>query len=360
VLHHRNTTDKLLIVETYLGCKNQSKEEQYLQKIEKHIEVSSSPYVYGLLIKWATVKNNISLQWISKDTLIRKQKTNEKNIYYKGNYVIDSYKSFKIPVVKTEPYIVGLLDILGAQTALENLKKEKLFVNILNRNYHLLDFLKVSNGTMNFLSPDEVIIRIYSDNILFLQRSHHPPMPLWDFNLIRAYMAKYQMLLLSSGLASRGYITQGKLFINNTFVIGNALVKVHKAEENIVKYPRVVIDPLLMKLLPDQVHRYPYPPDPLLRKDRIDGYYFLDYYKTLLIAGGKVWHRELYMATMTIVTEFKNSTEQTFPKWYWLAKYHNRFCKTNSCVEFIIPENIIKTKQKEISRHPKNQINSKV
>jgi len=346
IIHRRNTSERLLLIETQLLSRNQSLKEQALQKIKDYITDDNNPYPYGLLINLAKERNKVFLQWLCPKTIKRQQQAKQSKIQYKNNYFVESYKSFKIPPIKTEMYIVGLLDILGTKNSLYNQKKENLFINILNRNYHLLDFLKIS-GMGNWLIKDEVIIKIYSDNIIFAQKTQCPKAPLMDFNIIRSYIATYQMFLLASGFASRGYITQGRLFINNSFVIGDALVKAHIAEENIVKFPRVVIDPELMKLLPDQVHHYPYPPDPLLKKDRIDGYYFLNYYKTLLI-NGKIWHRQLYSITQTIIEQFNNSDGLTYPKWHWVIKYHNRFCKNNNCNEFIIPDNFIRGKQREI------------
>ena len=216
------------------------------------------------------------------------------------------------------------------------------------------------NGTLKYLRPDgktqvtveyddnNVIIRIDSDNIIFAQKSTCASAPFFDFNIIRLYMAFFQLYLLSSGLFSRGFITQGKLFINDSFIIGSALVKVHEAEKEIAKYPRVVIDPQLMQLLPDQIHQYPFPPDPLLKKDRIDGYYFLNYYQTMFLDGKKIWYRAISNVTKTIINNLRQSNQETFPKLYWLVKYHNNFCKKNHCEEFIIPKDFITQIQRRV------------
>ena len=162
-------------------------------------------------------------------------------------------------------------------------------------------------------------------------------------------MAHYQLFLLSNELLSRSFITQGKLFINDSFIIGSALVKVHEGEEQIAKYPQVVIDPELMKLLPDQVHRYPFPPYPLLKKDRADGLYFLYYYQTIFIQErNKIWHRALFDVTYTIKENLEKSDIKTFPKIYWLIKYHNSFCRKNHCEEFMISQDLINKKKRTL------------
>ena len=48
IVHHRNSQDRLLIIRTELSCKNRSKKEQHLSKIESFIETSNNSYQYGL------------------------------------------------------------------------------------------------------------------------------------------------------------------------------------------------------------------------------------------------------------------------------------------------------------------------
>ena len=348
VVHRRSIEDRLLIVRTELSCNNRSKKEQHLSKIESFIETSKSHYEYGLFINWAPNRSQVKLTWLSPSIIQKQRLLEHTKIQETEKYFIESHRSFRIPKAKPETYIVGVLDILGAEKKLENVKSESDFVSLLNRNYHLLDFLK-SAGVNNPFYNDNVIVRIYSDNILFAQKSMCKAAPMFDFYILRLYMAHYQLYLLSNGLLSRGFITQGKLFINDSFVIGSALVRVHKGEEEIAKYPRVVIDPELMKLLPDQIHRYPFPPDSLLKKDRTDGLHFLNYYQTIFIQEkNKIWHRLLFGITYTIKENLEKSDLKIFPKVYWLIKYHNCFCRKNHCDEFIIPQDLINKKKREL------------
>ena len=348
VIHHRNTQEQLLIIQTVLSCRNQSKIVQDLEKIENFIDGYNDCYIYGLFINWAPFQKQLSLKWLSKSIIVKKKTLDHKKIKESDKYVIDSYQPYKIPKITTSCYIVGLLDILGAKKELNNARSALMFINSLNRNYHLLDSIKTS-GKSNMILNDKVIIRIYSDNIIFAQKSINKA-PLFDFFMIRLYMAEYQLLLLSNGLLSRGFITQGNLYINDSFIIGSALVKVHEAEKDIAKYPRVVIDPQLMRYLPDQIHQYPFPPDPFLKKDRIDGNHFLNYYQALILENEKIWHRALFDVSYVISEKFKLSNQETFPKLYWLVKYHNSFCKKYQCDEFKISQDLIENKKKEIKR----------
>ena len=347
IIHRRNTQDNLLIIQIELNSRNQSKTEQNLSLIKSYINDSGNPYEYGLILNWGPSQDQVLLTWLGHKNFKGQESHSHKKIREEGNYIKDSNRHYKIPKVEPEIYVVGLLDILGTKEKLKNATSELRFINSLNRNYLFLDFLKTS-GMGNFIIQDNVIIRIYSDNIIFAQKSTCASAPFFDFNIIRLYMAFFQLYLLSSGLFSRGFITQGKLFINDSFIIGSALVKVHEAEKEIAKYPRVVIDPQLMQLLPDQIHQYPFPPDPLLKKDRIDGYYFLNYYQTMFLDGKKIWYRAISNVTKTIINNLRQSNQETFPKLYWLVKYHNNFCKKNHCEEFIIPKDFITQIQRRV------------
>lgn len=134
------------------------------------------------------------------------------------------------------------------------------------------------------------------------------------------------------------------------------MVRVHEAEKSIAKYPRVVIDPALMRLLPDQIHQYPLPPDPFLKKDRVDGHYFLNYYHALILNEDKIWYQLLSGVTQIIITSFAKANQDIFPKLYWLVKYHNNFCRKTHCDEFIIPQHFIVQKQREIMRLSKKTL----
>ena len=142
IIHHRNSQENLLIIQTALSCNNQSKKEQNLSKIKRHINCSDSSYQYGLFINWAPSRNQVSLTWLSHSILKRQESLNHRKEKEDGKYYIESYSAFKTPRVKPDNYIVGLLDILGAQERLKNAMSELTFINSLNYNYYFLDYLK--------------------------------------------------------------------------------------------------------------------------------------------------------------------------------------------------------------------------
>ena len=69
VIHHRNAQDNLLIIQTELSCRNQSKIEQDLLKIEAYINKFDRSYAYGLFINWAQSLDQVSLRWRSHSIL---------------------------------------------------------------------------------------------------------------------------------------------------------------------------------------------------------------------------------------------------------------------------------------------------
>ena len=72
--------------------------------------------------------------------------------------------------------------------------------------------------------------------------------------------------------------------------------------------------------------------------------------RTMVTKPYKIWHRALFDAIDTISKNLKEAVSDTFPKVYWLVKYHNDFCRKNHCDEFIISQDVIMQKQKEIKK----------
>lgn len=171
IIHRRNSQDNLLVIQTELSCRNQNKKERDLLIIENYINESEDSYAYGLFINWAPSRNRVSLRWKSQSIIDREKAHERDTIKEDGNYYFDTYRPYRIPRLKTETYIVGLIDILGTKKAINKANREIEFINTLNHNYLLLDYLK-NFGMHNFFDKDDVIIRIYSDNIIF---AHYCP-----------------------------------------------------------------------------------------------------------------------------------------------------------------------------------------
>ena len=78
IIHHRNSRENLLVIQTALSCHNQIKEEQNLSKIKNYINDSDRSYQYGLFINWAASRDQVSLAWLSHNILKRKESLNHK------------------------------------------------------------------------------------------------------------------------------------------------------------------------------------------------------------------------------------------------------------------------------------------
>lgn len=70
----------------------------------------------------------------------------------------------------------------------------------------------------------------------------------------------------------------------------------------------------------------------------------------MFIERSKIWHRAIFDATKTIIDNLRQPKQEILPKLYWLAKYHNSFCKKYHCDEFIIPQEIITKMQRLVKR----------
>lgn len=119
IIHRRNSQDNLLVIQTELSCRNQSKKERDLLKLESYINQSADSYVYGLFINWAPSRNRVSLHWKSHSIIDQEKARERDKIKEAGNYFLELYRPYSIPRIKTETYIVGLIDILGTNNELK-------------------------------------------------------------------------------------------------------------------------------------------------------------------------------------------------------------------------------------------------
>jgi len=123
--------------------------------------------------------------------------------------------------------------------------------------------------------------------------------------------------LLLAGHLTRGAVVRGKLHHDSSHILGPALVKAHKIESKIAKYPRIVVDdsarPLLAQLFADEGR--------LIRADS-DGLYVLD-----CLSHFDRPERELEEARERIRIWAQRRAEQyagderRYPKYEWLLNF---------------------------------------
>lgn len=147
-------------------------------------------------------------------------------------------------------HVAAFVDLLGASEAIKN-DTHDTNLNTVNYLIHTAKDMLSAYGTHN---SNQVHVKAFSDNIVFAIETENlvkekKQQAIHDLCLI---LSIFQMRAFSFGVLLRGAITVGKLYIDDTFVWGKALLKGYKLESKTAIYPRIVVDESVLKWLPYQ------------------------------------------------------------------------------------------------------------
>ena len=139
---------------------------------------------------------------------------------------------------KTSNHIIAYLDILGAKDMICN---DNNFDFLNHLNMFMEDAIEESGGGI-FPKEEEIYIKIFSDNILLAielkENDEHK-----DNNIATLFntVANIYNEILRYGYLIRGAIVEGEFFHNDIIVYGKSLVEAVQLEENVAKYPRILV-----------------------------------------------------------------------------------------------------------------------
>lgn len=248
--------------------------------------------------------------------------------------------------MEVQNHIVLFLDILGYSNIISNCKDKQM------ENYYLDKIHSIIFNLSRFIEKRHICIDqqnnslhlsrfrslLFSDNILFFAPYKN------EIDKCNLYMnllyglSEFLVRYIKEDIFFRGGITAGNLYYDENlhFVFGSGLVKAYTLESSVAKYPRIVIDNELK-------------PSPILwgitQENEI---YYLDYLSLghSLIRDSDIQEHVKMEYFSSCLKEQKNAIskayqkylkdERVFPKYQWLAKYHNDYCKRNGFNQFII------------------------
>lgn len=157
-----------------------------------------------------------------------------------------AYRTGKIRYPQTQlctsKYCVAYLDILGSKNLINDDKNNE-FLNYLN--------LLCSDALLEASSNKDIFIKIFSDNILLAVSTECEIQTRKErIEALINRVGNIQNEILCYGYLVRGAIVEGDFFDNNIIVYGKRLVEAVQIEENVAKYPRVIVQKEISKLLP--------------------------------------------------------------------------------------------------------------
>ena len=139
---------------------------------------------------------------------------------------------------KTSNHIIAYLDILGAKDMICN---DNNFDFLNHLNMFMEDAIEESGGGI-FPKEEEIYIKIFSDNILLaIELKENDEQRENKITILLNTVANIYNEILRYGYLIRGAIVEGKFFHNDIIVYGKSLVEAVQLEENVAKYPRILV-----------------------------------------------------------------------------------------------------------------------
>ena len=179
-------------------------------------------------------------------------------------------------MINVTKHMVAYIDILGSKDAILH-DHNDYYLNTINTCF---ERVKANTSWMRLSGTEGCTIKIFSDNIVIAIPSdfacvnnNHPTIVL---NRMHAALCAIQREFLKHEILIRGGLSFGKLYIDDIFIWGKALIDAYNVEDGIAIYPRIVIDQsihVLNAYRPDPAEMYE---SNCIRAD-FDGCYYFDY-----------------------------------------------------------------------------------
>lgn len=163
-------------------------------------------------------------------------------------------------------HFIAFLDILGfsnmVKSDFESPTQNKTFLNKLFEIYKYTSNLHESSLGLNIIQ--------FSDSIVL-----SVPFSEESFSQFISVIATYQYDLFCEGIICRGRIASGKQFLQEGFLFSNGLIEAYMIENEIAKYPRIVVSTDLIELIykNGEIDKN----IPLIKEN--DGLFFVDFLK---------------------------------------------------------------------------------
>jgi hypothetical protein len=152
-------------------------------------------------------------------------------------------------VEESKQSIVAFVDILGTKKLVEeNGDDAEIVSKIRSVIEHSVNTAKKSYVSMRL----SLNIKIYtfSDNIAFCVECPNNTSISTCFIYVASIVNNlYWNIMTKCGLMLRGAMTYGKVFADNNFLFGEALVNAHELESSVAIYPRIIIDKIFADII---------------------------------------------------------------------------------------------------------------
>lgn len=214
--------------------------------------------------------------------------------------------------LKLHNCIVSFIDILGSTKAIQDNAQKSL--NIVHDAY--IESLKLFEKvfTNKRIKP---MVKIFSDNIV-IAANREGESGHGAFLAVCMMSAIIHLEFLKRKLLTRGAISTGNFFCDDTMVWGTGLVNSYLLENKVAIYPRIIIDPKLIGELKIAIDGEKYHSYKWLKQDE-DGLFFVHYYNDSV--SNKEYLKLLLLEIVeTKIVEYTDKIE-ICQKWLWYRSF---------------------------------------
>jgi hypothetical protein len=247
-----------------------------------------------------------------------------------------------------EERFVAFIDILGFTDIIKQIEKHNTKDNPeLARIKSILSFMNEETTDPNYAA--DLPIYVKTENGIIEKELGDPRLTyvsdciiisaeptLEGFKGLSRKIHKITADLAYDGIFCRGAISKGLLFHHDKILFGSAYIKAFKLEEEVAKYPRVIIDPDIIDFF--ELSDGEMPLAPIFYGQDSDGYYYQRYWTWCLYPpyAGR-YENYLGIVKSKIVEnldKFKDNTD-IYNKYLWLKNEYNSLMDWWSEIELI-------------------------
>lgn len=231
------------------------------------------------------------------------------------------------------------MDILGFKCLVIDSFKRDDYQDLFEKFYRVISR---ETQNLNTYSNDKELhppweIKIFTDNIVL----GYPVFSIEndiEFSDIVSAVAGYQLAMALEGFFLRGGLAVGDLFMDKITVYGPALLDAYHLESVSARDPRIVLSNSVYESVQNYASLYPEPQkSPHNRNVLIDpdGQAYINYLEGLVHEENNEetvdWaNAKIHKLNIELKLKEYYSDAIIWPKYYWLANYHNYFCEKYS------------------------------
>ena len=225
--------------------------------------------------------------------------------------------------IRLSQYYLAYIDILGIKEAIKSDKSEEYLNNIKELYELTYSYIKANCPREYFFKAD---IKIFSDNIVIaMKKKEHyefgAPSDISSCYLM-IFASFFQVLALKYSLLVRGSIVVDDLYIDETFIYGNALTEAYKLETELASYPRIIINPSNIHLFMKSDFQ-----QKIINKDNSNIYYInpFECYFTYIPKENILENLDIITRNLTAKLSKENDNKMN-QKICWFINMFNDFC----------------------------------